>query len=267
MIRVENEIQREVDLYGFASRFMDDIEAEATEDVQDGQPRPLGLIKFFSKPEYLQEFIGGRVYANTPRFFRRLEAKGIGDANESIALGWHDGLGPADWVLEIDGHRLTDVAGFEIRFGDRPDFYIQSWMILEQPMNDEHLAEMKESVNRLRAESGPDFAIIAGKDIPAYMERLSAALGDDLNWGTVEYSDEIMAQSPLCKRTAFRYQKEFRFLLGECGNAELNPLDLVLDGNLKDLVIANSSLKLQHKETKDVIMEISHELGFTSDLV
>lgn len=52
--------------------------------------KPLVFIKFFEKIEYAQDFLSGKLYCNTPKYYQELENKtnirGQGDKNEGVAV-------------------------------------------------------------------------------------------------------------------------------------------------------------------------------------
>ena len=47
------------------------------------KPKLCGLLKFFSKEQYLDDFLNGLFYCNTPEYYRLSKQEGVGDQHES----------------------------------------------------------------------------------------------------------------------------------------------------------------------------------------
>ncbi len=80
-------------------------------------PNIFFLAKFFEKPEYAVDFVQGRIYANTLKFFQELECSNPSDRADRYEgiMAW---LQPEGTIMEIGGAVITadDLAGpVEIR--------------------------------------------------------------------------------------------------------------------------------------------------------
>ena len=84
--------------------------------------KPLVFIKFFEKIEYAQDFLSGKLYCNTPKYYQELEnetsIRGQGDKNEGT-LKFDHVIGPISMTNNDTGEKyLVDVDSLSLRDSD-----------------------------------------------------------------------------------------------------------------------------------------------------
>src|ERR1051325_3011120 len=85
------------------------------------------LIKFFRDEDHLDQLIAGRVYANTPEFFRRLSTPGVSDRHESVTHTYRAARGDVPPRLRINGREIEGLTALTIRSGGGKDARLHSW--------------------------------------------------------------------------------------------------------------------------------------------
>ena len=93
-------------------------------------------------------------------------------------------------------------------------------------------------------EFGTYFVILPATKIIAYRHLLAKTSGCKVHMGAVKYSDDPLERSLVVKDPKFSYQKEFRFLLGECSKDEKQDKKIQLQG-LNKILLEASTLKLE----------------------
>ncbi len=198
---------------------------------------PMFYLKFCSIEKYAKDVCEGKLYANTPEYFRRLEieakGRGQGDAHELISS-----MKVQDIVLsdsKTDEVLIYGVEGtIDIRFKDDDDIPIVSMvgipledMIIDNvdenqadfrfPFTDEEFAKMEE-------EFGNYVVFINAKEIEQHVKAYCYNYGCDYILDKVEYCEQnridrmqsFNSRSKkrfLYKDLYFAYQREYRLAL------------------------------------------------------
>ena len=199
-----------------------------------------GLIKFFSKPEYLDDFLRGRLYCNTPQFYRDSTAPGVSDDFEACIAYFSREKHAKPPNVVIDGKPL-DLSNAQTLtiFGDadRSDAHLQCWFAIDKPQDFEAgMIALQSDLARVRSESGPLSVFLPAGNIEAYRQLLADAVSDGFVGSHVQYTDDWRLRGMFRKRTAFSYQREYRFAIGRITKGHLQhrvlrtpPLDQLVE--------------------------------------
>ena len=213
-------------------------------EVNHQQPAMLFFfVKFTAKESYARDFLSGRLYANTVRYFRELESKGQGDRHEGL-VGWFQ---PTRGRLTIEGRDITpDLAG-PIGFS-RNDIlshhlfclYCGHTASISPDASDEEVkARMQLSV---QSEDFGEYAVLV-RNVKEFLDRVQRALDKEgFEWrrGLVGYYDPNTFHGPFTeeeavfrKRLEYGHQREYRFAI-DTGNTGNSPLSVEV-GDLSDI--------------------------------
>ena len=184
-----------------------------------------GLVKFFSKPEYLDDFLRGRLYCNTPQFYRDSLAPGVSDDFEACIGYFNRKRHSTPPNVIIDGEPLN-LSGTETLtvFGDadRYDAHLQCWFAVDRPRDfGSGMVALKSDLARVRSESGPLSVFLPAGNLEAYQCLLDEAVPDGFLGSHVQYTDDWRVRGMFRKRTAFSYQREYRFAIGRVEKGHL----------------------------------------------
>lgn len=207
------------------------------------------FVKLFDKPEYAEDFIKGKLFANRLSFFRKCEedeSANRGDRHEGV-VGWHQ---PDQIRLEINGRVITGLAGpvmtqmnwhddlnvFCIYAAHSGDF---------DEISEETIEGFKEQISIPKeCEKLGEYAVIV-TNVTKFIERVKAAVSSTnygLVAGLVEYYDPIdfngsfsEVESIFSKRDEYQHQKEYRFIF-DTGIAGTDPLILNI-GDIGDIAM------------------------------
>ena len=106
---------------------------------------------------------------------------------------------------------------------------------------------LRKNLTRQRQKFGLCFVALRAKHIEELLGRIEA-LETDVHCGPVAYSSDPNEQGCTCKRPEFAYQREFRFLVGECAERSTDPKVLQI-GDLRDILLIDGTLELVDKDS------------------
>lgn len=177
-----------------------------------------GLVKFFSKPEYLDDFLRGRLYCNTPEFYRQSTTPGVSDDLESSMAYFNRKKHTTPPNVVIDGKPLN-LSGVETLtiFGDadRYDAHLQCWFAVDRTTDFESgVLALRSNLDRVRLESGPLSVFLPASNLDAYGRLLEDAVPEGYLGSHVQYTDDWRIRGMFCKRRSYSYQREYRFSIG-----------------------------------------------------
>lgn len=221
------------------------------------------MLKFFRNEEHLDALIAGKIHCRTAEYYRGTEAKGVGDPYESCAMSWRQGRDPPDLELRINGRRIQGVLAFTMHNGTMPDNWMHCWTVFRMPEHGHALDQLTEDLQRMRREFGEHYAVLTSNGINEAYRRINAAAPKGARLIEVLYSDDPMQWSPACKRKAFEYQREARFLFGKCPAKADRTLEFNVPGGLQDLITKNADLRMVHRTGGESILAMS-AAGVTS---
>ena len=186
----------------------------------------IGIIKFFSNNSFLEKLIAGKLYCNTPEYYRHNKLEGVSDQNESCLFSFRPERGDEEIILEVNGINIKDIKRLTAHNSGLREAWLHCWMTLEIPKTDEELIALKKDVHRMQTEFGPDYAFIRYDRIHSFLNTIKTLTDYQVIAGKVAYSEKSTDCGPSCKALSYSYQREFRFLIGECGIDNVDPLIL-----------------------------------------
>lgn len=215
------------------------------------------LVKFFRSEEHLDALIAGTIYANTPEYYRLHKASGVSDVHESVGFAYRAERNDPVPRLLIDGREIRDVAAATMRFGTRKDAWLHSWIAIAIPPSEAALGELVRDLQRLQGEFGPHYAVVGGGDkVGELVRRVTALTEHNVDLLPVTYSDDVQLQSPTCKRLQYQYQREVRFLIGECSDHHTKPLILEDSNGFADLIRKNADVAMVNRKTGQHMLDL-----------
>jgi len=99
------------------------------------QPLPGGIVKFYRNEEYLDEFLAGKLYCNTPEYYRLHDGEGVSDPNESITASYRPERGDPKPTMHIAGKPISPdrIGRLTVRGTGRKDRWLHCWTRLTVP--------------------------------------------------------------------------------------------------------------------------------------
>jgi len=221
----------------------------------------IGIIKFFRNEEFLDDLIKGMFYCNTPEFYRLSKAEGVSDLNESCMHSYRMGRDEFPPEIIINGIKLTGLSltATTIQIGGQKDKWLHCWFALDIVDNSEYLRTLIQDVNKIRNEFGSNYAFILRRDIPELVRRLSTKTDLEINYGKVKYSKNRTDWGCACKSDVYEYQREFRFLLGECEHTNIECKKVRYEEGFEDIVHKNKKISITDNESNIVQFFLSKD--------
>ncbi len=219
-----------------------------------------GLIKFFRDKRYLEMFLEGEIYCNTPQFYRNSKIKGVSDRSESCLFSMDEKRGDIFDSCSINGIDVNPPTNFLIRNG-RNDGWLHCWAIIDLPETVEEFRCLQQDLSRLQKEFGSYYAFVNAKNSHILAERISSVVKSSFIASKVTYDDiGYLGHSVLKKDKSYSYQREFRFIIDECSNDCEVHKELNIEGGFKDIV----------EDSPDIIIyseldSVKYELVINSD--
>lgn len=218
--------------------------------MQAQSVRPLGLVKFFADESKLQSLVSGCFWCNTPEFYRRSNAEGISDKNESCAISYRTSRNDPLVTLTINGEVIEDAISITIHRADDGDGYMHCWFALYEPNNSDEEEELNNTIVRMKEEFGNHIAFVPIQFVEPLYKRISSLTDLEVSCGSVSYSDDKSKWGSFCKALSYKYQNEYRFSIGRCAPDEITPLVLNCAEGFRDLIFPNP-LIVKDEETGD----------------
>lgn len=215
----------------------------------------VALIKFFSEEEHYLAFKKGITLFRTPHYYRKNEDAGRGDRSESCLGYWDKQLGDElpNIINNGDKINLDDAQNILVYpAAEQKDAWLQSWAIIGPHNNFEN------SLAQMLNEFGTYFVILPATKISAYAHLLAKTSGCKVHMGLVRYSENPLERSLVVKDSKFSYQKEFRFLVGECSKGEIRDKKIQLQG-INKMLLKASTLKLTSPSGEVKYCSLGHQ--------
>lgn len=219
------------------------IDLSAKRDAPPSR-RLIGLIKFFQNEHYLDLFLSGCFFCNTPEHYRLSKLPGVSDKNESALYTYRHARGDSGIKLKINDVITDEVTAITIHRSGFADAYLHCWALLEIPKTEDKLASLKVDLVRMRLEFGEHYAFLPLKNLKEFTNRITASTTEKVWCQEVDYSASINDWSVVCKSNDFSYQREFRFGIEGCKTHSINPLILQCESGFSDLVHKSPSIEL-----------------------
>ncbi|PHI37257.1 hypothetical protein CBQ28_09595 [Pseudoalteromonas sp. GCY] len=201
------------------------------------------LIKFFSCREHLESFKNGSVLFRTPHYYRLCEEIGRGDQAESCLGYWSRDSGhefPEIYTEHGQALNLGSIKSLLVYpLKEQSDSWLQSWSIIGK------YNKFENSIEKMLKDFGPYFVLLPAQNINKYVSAITKITGLKVEHGAIKYSNDIMEKSLSVKGQTFEYQKEYRFLLGECDKSCKDDLAVNIS-NMSTLLSNAKSLKFEN---------------------
>lgn len=226
----------------------------------------IGYLKFFRDLEKLKSFENGLFYCNTPEFYRQSTDDGISDPHESCYHAYRKSRGDDAMKIQINGAEIDGITDSTTHLGGLKDRWLHCWFAFDIPESDDEFEAIYQRIEMMRKEFGENFAFLPSANIPKFVNRLRSATDINIEHGDVKYSKSKNEWSFACKSSEYSYQKEFRFVVGECGHLNTTPLKINVSEGFSDLIVVNEPIELRDKNTNLQLFYLdSHKcLGITS---
>lgn len=189
----------------------------------------IGIIKFFKSEDYLDQLCNGKLFCNTPEYYRLHDAEGVSDRSECCSWAYRKSRGDVGGRIEVEGHTIEGITNITYRANGYKDSWLHCWTTLVMPQSDEELDNFIKDIKRIRSEFGLNYAYIRPSKISPFINHIKTMTTHEVKAGEVAYSEKTHDWSPACKSKKYQYQREFRILIGECQELSTEPLitDLV----------------------------------------
>lgn len=207
-----------------------------------------GILKFFRDPGKLDALEDGMFYCNTPEYYRHSGDEGVSDFHESCNHAYRKSRGDEPVKLYVGGHELEGLTAVTIHNGGIKDKWLHCWFALRVPSDEQDLEILVDDINRLRYEFGTEYAFVQAGHIKEMARRVSTVTEHVVDHGNVRYSDDRMDWSVACKSQKYCYQREYRFVVGECKHSCLEPLILEYESGFSDILSKSPSLRITDEE-------------------
>ena len=208
------------------------------------------LVKFFRDERHLDELIAGKLYCNTPEFYRTSKSEGVSDPQESCSRA-HRGLSGGDMIkLVMEGEEVASISNMTVHVGGLKDMWLHCWCALDIPESAREFNRLATSLGRLRGAFGVHYAVIPRGKLAGFTKAVHELAADrDFKYGRVQYSDNQQAWSVGCKATKYAYQQEYRFALGLCGHLTTEPLILRHPAGFAEFIQKSPAIEMAHRAT------------------
>jgi len=212
----------------------------------------LGLIKFFKNESYLDALISGCFHCTPPERYRLNEEKGIGDKYESCFFSYRPDRGDEKIIIKVADHEINpdDIVSATIFNRNDRDSWMHCWSIFRLPPDELALQRFKDDIVRMQSEFGNNYAFIHAHNLKPFVQRLTETSEKKMYCGEVKYSQYKNDWGNLCKSLDFSYQREYRFLFGECETSEMDFYIFHDPNGFDDYIQKNPEIKLENKDKK-----------------
>lgn len=217
-----------------------------------------GLLKFFDCDTYLDDLLGGCVYFNTPEYYRFESSKGRADPHESCAFSFRKRRGDPPVQMTFSDKEIKEILSLTISNGGRKPGWLHCWTAIQVPATVEDLRQLCDDINRIRAEFGKRYVFLPAnriRDFAAQVRQLLPAdCADALDYDLVKYSPSSDDHDPWCKATAYAYQREYRFVLGECGHTDTTPRQLKHPTGFHEILAADPAIQIFPEDDSGLLL-------------
>lgn len=217
----------------------------------------IGLVKFFRNESFLDSLLNGCFHCTPPEIYRLDKQEGVSDSAESCAYSYREERGDSPVIMKFEGFDITDASAITIHNQIQKDAWMHCWFSLRAPKDQDDLEKLNHDVKKMKEQFGQHFAFIPAQNLRAMVSKLQELSEKPLSCGEVEYSDDKHKWGNLVKALGYSYQREYRFLFGECSTSEKDYYIFNNPDGFSDLIIKNADVKLQSKDGKHVWFDLN----------
>ncbi len=221
----------------------------------------IGILKFFRNESFLDALISGTLYCNTPESYRLSKLEGVSDLNESCLSSFRRERSDDDITLEVNGKKILNIKRLTAYNPGLREGWLHCWMAIETPKNDEELETLKIDVSKLQNEFGRNYAFISYDNIEPFLNAIKDLFTEHrVVAGKVAYSEKSTDWSPSCKAISYLYQREFRFIIGECETNHVDPLVRTCEGGFSQYIQKSPEIILRIEGEGDPLFELRADI-------
>lgn len=218
-----------------------------------------GLLKFFKNQDHLRDLLDGKLYCNTPEYYRLSNEEGISDKNESAVHTYRKKRGDKNVRVIFGRYELEGLIDTTLQSGDLKDAWLHCWVSLELPNDVHQFALLAEDLNRIRKEFGTSYVYLPGGKIRPLIEIIKTITDKQVHSGMVKYSANTMLWNPVCKSIDYSYQREYRILVGQCDITSTQPLVPNYSPGFRHLLLKNHPFHLIEENSGRVCFHLSED--------
>jgi hypothetical protein len=216
-----------------------------------------GLIKFLKNEDFLSQLCSGKLFCNTPEYYRLNTENGVSDHFESCSWSFRKSRGDTGAKIVVDGHSIEGLTNVTIRASGLRDSWLHCWTTLVMPQDEIELDILVRDLRRIRSEFGLNYAYIPPSNIHPFFDYIKTLTSHEVRAGRVTYSEKASDYSPLCKSAKYRYQREFRFLIGECQELSTEPLIIQSQKGFGEFILKNISINISSTDDEWIWLGIN----------
>lgn len=222
-----------------------------------------GLLKFFDRSDYLDDLLGGLVYCNTPERYRLDCKEGRADPHESCAFAFRKERGDAPVQVTFAGQEIKEILTLTMHNGGRKQGWLHCWSAVILPASLDELQQLCTDINRMREEFGRRYVFLPGSHIESFAEKIRSSLrtssNDAVDHGLVQYSASKDERGVWCKPTAYAYQREYRFVVGECGHTDLTAKPIRCAEGFRDMLHTDGVFEIRGDKGEEVLLTLDKD--------
>ena len=205
----------------------------------------IGLVKFFRNESYLDMLISGTFHCQTPEIYRLHEQEGISDKFESCRFSYRKERDDPLISLTLNGVEINDALAITIHNGDGGESWLNCWLVLRVPANEEELESLNTDIDLMKKQFGEHYAYISPPDLEKVIEILKKNSEKPLTANQVLYHEDEDEWGIFCKSPTYAYQREYRFAFGECSPSETEAYCFQCPEGFQDLIYKNPQFELK----------------------
>lgn len=205
----------------------------------------IGLVKFFRNENYLDKLISGIFHCQTPETYRLHEMEGVSDKLESCTFSYRKTRNDPPASLTINGIEINDALAVTIYNADEGDSWLNCWLLLRVPENENELESLKTDIALMKKQFGEHYAYISPPNLLKVIEILKNNSEKPLIHKKVRYCEDKHEWGVFCKSPSYAYQREYRFAFGSCSPSETEAYCFNCPEGFYDLIYKNPGLQLK----------------------
>ena len=216
----------------------------------------IGIIKFFKNEDFLDELVNGVFYCTPPEVYRLHEQEGVSDKFESCSFSYRKSREDDEIILHINDRKITGHISLTVHNQQDKDSWMHCWFSLRLPQNEKSLEKLKLDIAKMKSEFGEQFAFIPAPSMSGFLDLIEGLSPLPMVCDEVEYSSDKSRWGSLCKSKGYSYQREFRFLFGECNTHETEHFIFSDPNKFSGIILKNPEIKINNKDNSITLLEI-----------